>query len=161
AYYVRLSGRSEYFFNQKRMNTAQLDADTVLVKSEGKDLYLDPATKFAPYGLMSWPETGVAGLRLDKQAGTWIQTEIPESSTCKVVRQADLKLNEEGGLEGQVKVTYTGLEALDKRLGQRFGDETQGVSGKCIEGCDSSDRRGGIEEQTGLGQLRRKARGGI
>jgi hypothetical protein len=125
AYYVRLSGRSEYFFNQKRMNTAQLDADTVLVKSEGKDLYLDPATKFAPYGLMPWPETGVAGLRLDKQGGTWIQTEIPESSACKVVRQADLKLNEEGGLEGQVKVTYTGLEALDRRLGQRFGDATQ------------------------------------
>lgn len=125
AYYVRLSGRSEYFFNQKRMNTAQLDADTVLVKSEGKDLYLDPATKFAPYGLMPWPETGVAGLRLDKQGGTWIQTEVPESSTCKVVRQADLKLNEEGGLEGQVKVTYTGLEALDRRLGQRFGDATQ------------------------------------
>lgn len=125
AYYVRLSGRSEYFFNQKRMNTAQLDADTVLVKSEGKDLYLDPATKFAPYGLMPWPETGVAGLRLDKQGGTWIQTEVPESSTCKVVRQADLKLNEEGGLEGPVKVTYTGLEALDRRLGQRFGDATQ------------------------------------
>jgi len=125
AYYVRLSGRSEYFFNQKRMNTAQLDADTVLVKSEGKDLYLDPATKFAPYGLMPWPETGVAGLRLDKQGGTWIQTEVPESSTCKVLRQADLKLNEEGGLEGPVKVTYTGLEALDRRLGQRFGDATQ------------------------------------
>ena len=125
AYYVRLSGRSEYFFNQKRMNTAQLDADTVLVKSEGKDLYLDPATKFAPYGLMPWPETGVAGLRLDKQGGTWIQTEVPESSTCKIVRQAELKLNEEGGLEGQVKVTYTGLEALDRRLYERFGDDTQ------------------------------------
>ncbi|HKI11790.1 MAG TPA: DUF3857 domain-containing protein [Candidatus Acidoferrum sp.] len=125
AYYVRLSGRSEYFFNQKRMNTAQLDADTVLVKSEGKDLYLDPATKFAPYGLMPWPETGVAGLRLDKQGGTWIQTEIPESFASKVVRQADLKLSEEGGLEGQVKVTYCGLEALDRRLGQRFGDDTQ------------------------------------
>lgn len=125
AYYVRLSGRSEYFFNQKRMNTAQLDADTILVKSEGKDLYLDPATKFAPYGLMPWEETGVAGLRLDKQGGTWIQTEVPESSACKVLRQADLKLNEEGGLEGQVKVTYTGLEALDRRLGQRFGDATQ------------------------------------
>jgi hypothetical protein len=125
AYYVRLSGRSEYFFNQTRTNIAELDADTVLVKAEGKDLYLDPATKFAPYGLMPWPETGVAGLRLDQQGGTWIQTEVPESSTCKVLRQADLKLNEEGGLEGQVKVTYTGLEALRIRLGHRFDDDTQ------------------------------------
>jgi Domain of Unknown Function with PDB structure (DUF3857)/Transglutaminase-like superfamily len=125
AYYVHLAGRSEYFFNQKRMNSSELDADTVLVKYEGKGLYLDPATKFAPYGFMPWPETGVAGLRLDKQGGTWVQTEVPESSTCKVVRQADLKLNEEGGLEGQVKVTYGGLEALRIRLSQRFGDDTQ------------------------------------
>src|SRR5208337_3629854 len=125
AYYVRLSGRNEYFFNQKRMNTRELDADTVLVKSEEKDLYLDPATKFAPYGLMPWMETGVTGLRIDKQGGRWIQTEVPESATCKVVRQADLKLNEEGGLEGQVKVTYTGLEALGKRLSYRFSDDTQ------------------------------------
>ncbi len=125
AYYVRLSGRSEYFFKQQRMNPRELDAETVLVKSEGKDLYLDPATKFAPYGLMPWTETGVAGLRIDDQGGTWIQTELPGSSACKVLRQADLKLDEDGGLEGLVKVTYTGLEALGKRLSYRFSDDTQ------------------------------------
>jgi Domain of Unknown Function with PDB structure (DUF3857)/Transglutaminase-like superfamily len=125
AYYVRLSGRSEYFFKQQRMNPRELDAETVLVKSEGKDLYLDPATKFAPYGLMPWTETGVAGLRIDDQGGTWILTELPGSSACKVLRQADLKLDEEGGLEGLVKVTYTGLEALGKRLSYRFSDDTQ------------------------------------
>jgi hypothetical protein len=125
AYYVRLSGRSEFFFRKERMNSRELDADTVLVKSEGKDLYLDPATKFAPYGLMPWMETGVTGLRIDNQGGTWIQTEVPESSNCKVVRQADLKLDEEGSLEGSVKVTYTGLEALGKRLSYRLSDDTQ------------------------------------
>jgi hypothetical protein len=125
AYYVRLSGRSEYFFQKTRMNTRELDADAILVKSEGKDLYLDPATKFAPFGLLPWPETGVAGLRLDKQDGTWIETTVPESSTCKVIRQADLKLNEDGGLEGTVTVTFTGLEALQLRLSERFNDDTQ------------------------------------
>lgn len=125
AYYVRLSGRSEYFFNPKRMNSQELDADTVLVKSEGKDLYLDPATKFAPFALMPWQETGVTGLRLDKQGGTWIQTEVPESSVSKVRRQANLSLNAEGNLEGQVIVTYSGLEALQMRLRHRFDDDTQ------------------------------------
>jgi hypothetical protein len=41
-----------------------------------------------------------------------------------VVRQADLELTEDGSLEGQVNVTYTGLEALRIRLGQRFADDT-------------------------------------
>jgi hypothetical protein len=125
AYYVRLSGRSEFFFNPKRVNARELDADAVLVKTDEKDLYLDPATKYAPYGLLPWPETGATGLRLDKQGGTWIRTPIPDSSTSKVIRNADLRLDEEGTLEGQVTVTYTGLEALAQRLSERFGDDTQ------------------------------------
>jgi len=124
-YYVRLSGRSEYFFNQKRMNTSELDADAVLIKSEGKDLFLDPATKFAPFGVLPWPETGVAGLRLDKEGGTWVKTTIPQSATCKVLRQSDLKLNEEGSLDGTVTVTYTGLVALQQRLNERLSDQTR------------------------------------
>jgi transglutaminase-like putative cysteine protease len=83
AYFVRLSGRSEYFFKPQRMNAAELEADAVLVKSEGKDLYLDPATKFAPYGLMPWAETGVSGLRIDRQGGTWIRTPLPGISVTK------------------------------------------------------------------------------
>jgi hypothetical protein len=125
AYFVRISGRSEYFFNPKRMNASELDANAVLVKSEGKDLFLDPATKFAPFGLLPWPETGATGLRLDKQGGTWVKTSVPESSTCKVIRQADLKLDDEGNLEGTVTVTLTGLEALRLRLNERFNDDTQ------------------------------------
>jgi len=125
AYYVKLSGRSEYFFNQKRMNVQELDAGAALVKSGGQEVYLDPATKFAPYGLLPWEETGVAGLRLDKEGGTWVNTIVPESSTCKVVRKADLTLNDEGGLEGKVTVTDTGLEALRLRLSERFADDTR------------------------------------
>lgn len=124
-YYVRLSGRSEYFFKPQRMNTSELDADAVLVKSDGKDIFLDPATKFAPYGLLPWPETGVTGLRLDKQDGTWVQTPIPDSAACKIIRQADLTLTDDGALEGTVTETATGLEALRLRLSERFNDDTQ------------------------------------
>lgn len=125
AYYVRLSGRSEYFFNAKRMNASELDSDAVLVTADGKALFLDPASKFAPYGLLPWFETGVTGLRIDKQDGTWIKTEVPPSSTSKVIRQADLELDDDGGLEGTVTITYTGLEALRLRLGERLNDDTQ------------------------------------
>jgi hypothetical protein len=125
AYYVQLSSRGSYFFNKIRLNTKELDANAILVKSNGQDLYLDPATKFAPYGLLPWEEAGVMGLRLDKQGGTWVNTVVPESSTCKVIRNADLKLNDDGAVEGTVKVTYTGLEALRLRINERFDDDTQ------------------------------------
>ncbi len=124
-YYVRLSGRSEYFFKPQRMNASELDADAVLVKADGKDIFLDPATKFAPYGLLPWPETGVTGLCLDKQDGTWVQTPVPDSATCKIIRQADLTLTDDGAMEGTVTEIATGLEALRVRLSERFNDDTQ------------------------------------
>lgn len=125
SYYLLLSGRNEHFFNQKRMNTKELDANAVLVKVDGKDLYLDPATKFAPYGMLPWEETGVAGLRLDKQGGTWVQTVVPEASECETMREGDFRLSDDGALEGQVKVTYSGMLALQARLAERFNDDTQ------------------------------------
>ena len=125
SYYVLLSGRNEQFFNQKRMNTRELNANAVLVKLDGKDIYLDPATKFAPYGVLPWEETGVTGLRLDKTGGTWVQTIVPAASECQTLREANLRLSGDGSLEGDVKVTYTGMQALQIRLWERFNDDTQ------------------------------------
>ncbi len=61
-------------------NPYKLDAEAVQIKLNGKDIYCNPGAKFAPFGLLPWRETGVPGLRLDKQGGTWIKVPVPESS---------------------------------------------------------------------------------
>ena len=124
AYPCLVSGRSDYFFRKERVNGMELDANVVLVKVGGKDQYFDPGSAFTPYGLLPWMETGVAGMRFDKNGGTWIQTEMPASSETRIERNAQLKLTTEGDLEGKLKVTFTGLEALDRRIRQRNEDET-------------------------------------
>lgn len=124
AYSVYISSRSEYFFNPQLMNLFQLNGDVVLVKLNGKDVYCDPATAFAPFGLLSWPETGVKGLRLDKEGGSWVMTTLPPSSDSRIERKADLKLTETGSLEGKLTVTFSGLEALWRRIEERKEDET-------------------------------------
>ena len=53
AYSVFISPRSEYFFKPQVMNPFQLNGDVVLVKLNGKEVYCDPATAFAPFGLLS------------------------------------------------------------------------------------------------------------
>ena len=124
AYSVYISSRSEYFFNPQMMNLNQLNGDVVLVKVNGKDVYCDPATAFAPFGLLSWPETGVRGLRLDKNGGSWVMTTLPPASDSRIVRKADLKLTETGLLEGKLTITYSGLEALWRRIDERNEDGT-------------------------------------
>jgi hypothetical protein len=123
AYPVLVSRRSVYFFNSSMMNPNQLDDNVVLVKSDGKDLYFDPGTEFTPFGLLPWSETSVQGLRLDKEGGSWVTTVLPPCSDSQIRRFADLKMTEEGNLEGKLTITYTGLEALRRRLEERNEDD--------------------------------------
>lgn len=120
---VRVSTRDEYFFNPQLMNAFELTTNVVLVKLDGKDLYFDPGTAFTPYGLLSWRETAVQGRKLDKDGGTWVQTPLPEPSQSLVERKADLKLTDDGSLEGKLTVTFTGLEALWRRLDELDEDD--------------------------------------
>jgi len=121
---VLVSRRSDYFFNPKAMNPNELNDTVVLVKLGGRDLYFDPGTRFTPYGLLPWSETGVAGLQLTKEGGTWVKTPLPGSSASRIERKAALRLDGDGTLQGALTVTYTGLEALSRRLEERGADGT-------------------------------------
>jgi hypothetical protein len=123
AYPVLVSRRSEYFFTPTTMDTHRLDDNVVLVRLSGKDLYYDPGTLFTPFGILPWPETGVRGLRLDKDGGTWVTTTVPDSSVSHIERKADLRLTDQGSLEGKLTVTFAGLEALSMRHEMHNEDE--------------------------------------
>jgi hypothetical protein len=86
-------------------------------------MYFDPGTPYTPFGMLPWSETDTVGLKLDKDGGTWVTTTLPECGASQIERKADLKLTQEGSLEGKLKVTYTGLEAMYLRFGERNEDE--------------------------------------
>jgi len=123
AYGVWVSDRSNYFFVPQTMDPSRLDANVVLVKLNGKDIYCDPGAAFAPFGMLPWVETNVSGLRLDKDGGSWVTTSIPPSSESRIVNKARLKLLDNGDLEGTLEETFTGLEALKRRVEERNLDE--------------------------------------
>ena len=123
AYGCWVSDRKEYFFTPATMQSAKLDVNVVLVKLNGKDLCLAPGAAFTPFGLLPWWETGVPGLRLDKDGGSWIKTTLPQASESRIERVGKLKLSETGDLEGKLTVTYIGHEALNRREEERNADE--------------------------------------
>jgi hypothetical protein len=94
------------------------------VKVGDQEVLLDPGTPFTPYGLLPWGATGVTALRLDKDGGTFVMTPPPARGSSRIERKAALRLTNTS-LEGKVTVTYTGMEAFWRRLGERNEDDTQ------------------------------------
>jgi hypothetical protein len=107
------------------LDRTKLDANVVLVKLSGKDVYFDPGAAFTPFGLLEWSETGVPGLRLDKDGGTWIRSTLPQSSESRIERNAKFRLSDTGDLEGKLTVTFTGLEGMYRRIEERHSDDAE------------------------------------
>lgn len=122
AYPIHVSRRDSYFFAPALMNPSQLNDTVAQVKLNGKDAYFDPGTKFTPYGYLPWAEAGVQGLKPEKEGGSWVATTMPSSEQAVVTRTGDFKMTETGGLEGKLKVTYSGVEAMRRRLEERDED---------------------------------------
>jgi hypothetical protein len=121
---VLVSSRKDYFFSPKKdIDQYRLNSNVVQVRLNGKSIYCDPGAKFVPFGLLSWFETGVNGLVLDKNGGTWIQTPLPQPSESTVERKASLTLTDTGDLEGKLTISYTGLEAVRRRNEERNEDD--------------------------------------
>jgi hypothetical protein len=119
-----ISERSQYFFHPGSMDRYKLDSNVVQVKLNGKEIYCDPGSAFTPFGLLPWPETSVLGRLLDSNGGAWVHTTLPEANESRIERSAKMKLTEIGDLEGKLTVTYSGLEAVRRRVEERNEDDT-------------------------------------
>ena len=124
AYAMYIADRSEDVFLKTHLSLDQLDAYVAVVQLDGKDVFLDPGTKFCPYGIMDWKYTGTQGLKQLPGGATEIaQTPLPDYMKAITKRVARLQLNDQGQVEGKLAVGYFGQEALTRRLeGSRTDD---------------------------------------
>ena len=77
--------------------------------------YYSPAETYTAFGMLGWREEGQDTLILDPKEPIWDITEnsAPEKSMEK--RTATLRLLEDGTLEGDVRIEYTGQTGYDKK----------------------------------------------
>ena len=120
---VEDSNRQQRFFQKNLLSTSQLDSEIALVNLNGKDMYLDPGTKFCPYGLIRWIRNSTAALKLDKKGGTFIEVPPAPYNQAIMFRVADLTLSPDGSAQGTVQVTFNQGEALEHRLDALDTDE--------------------------------------
>jgi len=109
-----VSDRKERSFNKIVLWLGQLDSSAVMVNLGGKDLVLDPGTRFCPFGLLRWRNTGTTALKYSKTKGGFITT--PEAESSLLRRIARVSLSADGGLAGEISVEFKGEDALEHRL---------------------------------------------
>ena len=116
AWLMWVPDKSETYFDPLYMSTYQLDAEIAIVQIDGKDVFLDPGSKFCPFGLMDWRYSNNQGIRQSSTKGTEIAS-VPISSynQALIQKSAKLKMTEQGEVEGTVSVAYLGIEALNRR----------------------------------------------
>lgn len=95
----------------------------VWVKAGAQEYYLDPATRWCPFGMLPWDHTGVEGIRPTKDGAVFLRTPQPVSTESVIERRATLRLNEDGSVEGKVTVQFEGHWAISRRFDAEDEDE--------------------------------------
>lgn len=105
---VMVSDRSAIFFDQNFANDYFLDDRVIAVKVENGWKYFSPASTYVPYGMLDWRNEGLKGLLTDPKEPTFIDLPVsaPEKSVERTVGK--FKLTEEGALEGDAQIEFTG-----------------------------------------------------
>ncbi len=122
AHVVQITTRDSAVFASTVPDPRQLNAMVVEVDLPSGPLFLDPATPFCPYGILPWEETDSRGIHLGA-AHIMAATPRPRSETAVTERTANFRLLPTGTLEGQLRVAFTGQEALSRRRGAVGKDE--------------------------------------
>ncbi|HEV8385790.1 MAG TPA: DUF3857 domain-containing protein [Candidatus Acidoferrales bacterium] len=121
---AEVTSRSSDAFARQVLDTSQLNAMVVVVTLDSRKIYLDPATRYCPFGLLPWYEADTEGIVLSGEGDPFIRTGRSTSDDAVVERKLDVKLDGEGNsLSGTLAFKFTGQEALNWRLSLLNEDE--------------------------------------
>ena len=114
---VRVSNRDDKIFRVNLLSFYdQMDAEAALVKLGDRAVLFDPATPFCPFGLVHWSRSNAAALRRSENPPAFFTTSVYQPDLALTQREISLRLDASGSLSGTVRTTYTGHEALVRRL---------------------------------------------
>lgn len=113
---LALSGnRDDLFFKASLANSHFLGSSFIAVKVGETWEFFSPAEMYTEFGMLGWPEENQAALITDSKDPIWVNTPMsgPEKSLEK--RNGKFRLLDDGTLEGDVHIEYTGHLGFDKK----------------------------------------------
>jgi hypothetical protein len=113
---ILIASRERRFYREEFLDSSQYSWTIAGVSLQGKNLLLDPATKFCPFGFVRWTNTATSALKIGKDTWNFIIMPSFGQDRAVVLRNARVALDDQGSLKGHVTVTFEGGEALERRL---------------------------------------------
>jgi len=123
AYLMLVPDRSERQFNSGWASFEQFDDLLAIVTVDGKEVLLEPGSRYLPYGQLNWQNSSVEGLRATDKDPVIAPTPIAGYADNATVRVANLNMDGQGAVEGTVNLRFNGAPALSWRQDALKGDD--------------------------------------
>lgn len=120
---VLASDRGDIFFNKSIPNAYFLRPQNIAVNIGGTWKFFNPGYNYIQLGMLRWQEEGQESLITDPKNPVWVNTPMSSHDKSLVKRTAKLKLTDDGTLEGDVRVEFTGHFAVERK--QELDDQSE------------------------------------
>src|SRR5256714_1883353 len=112
---VNLADRGDTFFDVNFADDYFIRTYDIAVKVGDEWRFYDPASTYVPYGMLRWQEEGQDALLSDPKEPTFVKTPLSGPEKSEEKRTGKFKLSDDGTLEGDVTMEYTGHIAADMK----------------------------------------------
>ncbi|MDQ3805911.1 MAG: DUF3857 and transglutaminase domain-containing protein [Acidobacteriota bacterium] len=112
---AKLSDRGDAFFDPSFPSEYFMRTENIAVRVGDNWRFYDPGSTYITRGMLRWREEGQPALVSDPKGALFVTTPVsgPEKSVER--RTGKFRLAEDGTLEGQVRIEYTGHLAYDMK----------------------------------------------
>jgi hypothetical protein len=114
------SDREDIFFMKDFPDDYFVNPASVAVRVGDEWRLFNPGSTYVPFGMLRWQEEGQPTLVADEKEPAWVSSPMSEPAKSLEKRTGRLKLSEDGALEGEVRIEYTGHVAADMK---EFNDD--------------------------------------
>ncbi len=87
----------------------------IVIKENDKLNYYQPGRRFVPFGMMNYGNEETVAVIGNEEKAEYALTTSVDSSKSMLIRKADLVLDEEGNISGEVRMRYTGHKSHSLR----------------------------------------------
>ncbi|HZU29078.1 MAG TPA: DUF3857 domain-containing protein [Bryobacteraceae bacterium] len=128
---ARTGDRGYGIMGWRTPNMYFLPAWSVAVNLNGKWRFFDPGVPTLPFGMLRWQEEGAPALVSDPKDPPMVMTNASLAKDSVKRRTANLKLTDDGTLEGDVRIELTGHLAVGQRV--RFEDDNEAQIAEAVK----------------------------